>query len=224
MKNGSSLPLLTSLVALLATAMAVIPPARASNRFLSVYIGGAYGHARLAAKDIGLLSSDLPGSQLGGFDASHSAYQIIAGIRGLDLLGAEFDYFDLGSASTSPSWSSGGFFDTLASAQISQKGEAAFALLYLPVPVIDVYLKAGIARLTTRLYASAGSAFCPPGVFCPVSQPAHGAINNTETAFGAGAGVQWTFGAWALRAEYERFTALGEHPSLVSVGATWSFF
>jgi hypothetical protein len=36
--------------------------------------------------------------------------------------------------------------------------------------------------------------------------------------------VQWTFGAWALRAEYERFTALGEHPSLVSVGATWSFF
>ena len=39
----------------------------------------------------------------------------------------------------------------------------------------------------------------------------------------AGAGVQWKFGHWAIRSEYERFTALGEHPSLISVAATWWF-
>lgn len=45
----------------------------------------------------------------------------------------------------------------------------------------------------------------------------------TETTFAAGAGVQWKFGHWAIRSEYERFTALGEHPSLISVAATWWF-
>lgn len=221
MKNGPSFLCRISMLALLTIAM--MPPARAANSLLSIYIGGAYGHANLAARDTGLMSVDLPGSQLGSFDVGHSAYQIIAGIRGLDLLGAEFDYFDLGTASTSPPWASGGFFDTLSSAQISQKGEAAFALLYLPVPVIDVYLKAGVTRLTTSLHASAAAAFCPPYLLCPISRSGHGSANTTETGLAAGAGVQWEIGAWALRADYERFTALGEHPSLISVGATWSF-
>ena len=46
---------------------------------------------------------------------------------------------------------------------------------------------------------------------------------TTATTFAAGAGVQWQIGNWAIRGEYERFTALGENPSLITVGATWSF-
>ena len=48
-------------------------------------------------------------------------------------------------------------------------------------------------------------------------------FSTTETTFAAGAGVQWKLGNWAIRGDYERFTALGEHPSLISVGVTWSF-
>ncbi len=113
----------------------------------------------------------------------------------------------------------------LSSAHISQKGEAAFAVLYLPVPVIDVYVKAGVARLTTDLSASASGPVCPPGAYCPaiVLPPATGALAASETAFAAGVGVQWKLGDWAIRGEYERFSALGERPSLASIGLTWSF-
>jgi opacity protein-like surface antigen len=219
MANGRLLPrLLPVLGALLSVPLAV--PAHASTNLLKGYIGASVGYASLRAKDSNLFASS-PNS-LGSFDRSDAAYQIIAGVRALDLLGAEIDYFHLGSGSVSPSWSGPG---SLSDAHVLQKGEAAFAVLYLPVPVIDIYVKAGVARLTTHLYASIGGSGCSPGLPlppCPVIS-ANGAINTTETGFAAGAGVQWKFGAWALRGEYERFAALGEHPSLVSVGVTWSF-
>ena len=39
-----------------------------------------------------------------------------------------------------------------------------------------------------------------------------------------GLGAQYKLGSWAVRAEYERFNAAGENPSLLSVGITWTFF
>jgi hypothetical protein len=38
-----------------------------------------------------------------------------------------------------------------------------------------------------------------------------------------GGGAQYKLGPMALRAEYERFSADGTHPTLISVGVTWSF-
>lgn len=192
-------------VTLIASAAVTVPYAHASTNLLNAYIGAAYGKAQLRAGDSGLVSS-LTGSRLGSFDARHSAYQIIVGARGLEFLGAEFDYFDLGSANASPAVS--GVVATLGNAHISQKGEAAFVLLYLPVPVpvVDVYLKAGVARLTTDLSAAVvptpGSLPLP----CPTCLPFYeykGAVRTTTTTFAAGAGVQWTFGNWAIRGEYE---------------------
>lgn len=212
--------------ALITAAIAAVPCARASTNLLNVYIGAAYGHARLRARDIGLISS-VSGSRLGGIDVGNSAYQVIAGVRALDFLGAEVDYFDLGSGGAAPTFSGVGPLPNV-NAHVSQKGEAAFAVVYLPVPIIDVYLKAGVARLTTSLSATVTPSSAPlplPCVtaVCPSLSEYRGAVRTTETAFAAGAGVQWKFGDWAIRGEYERFTALGEHPSLVSVGATWSF-
>lgn len=221
---GASLLRSMTLAALVAATILLIPRARASTNLLNGYIGAAYGHAHLRAQDVGLISS-LPGSRLGSFAVGDSAYQIIAGIRGLYFLGAEIDYFDLGSGGASPSVSGAGVFPSVR-ARVSQKGEAAFAVLYLPVPIIDVYVKAGLARITTDLSATVTPAPGSLPLPCPTCLPYadyRGAAQMTETAFAAGAGVQWKFDNWAVRGEYERFTALGEHPSLVSVGATWSF-
>lgn len=209
-----SLRLLPVLAALLIAPSAV--PAHAATNLLDFYVGAALGHARLRAKDSGLLPAD----SLGSFDRSAFAYQIMAGVRGLYLLGAEVDYFDFGSGRVAPAWSGAG---TLTHARMSQKGEAAFAVLYLPVPVIDFYIKAGVARLTTHLSASANYPGCVPPLQCIAFVPQSGSVDTSETTFAAGAGAQWQFGDWAVRAEYERFTALGEHPDLVTLGVTHSF-
>lgn len=227
-KNGLSILYSISLVALLAVAIADVPPARASSNLLSAYFGASLGHADLRARDSALLGSTV--GSLSGFDRGDFAYQLTAGVRGLELFGVEVDYFHLGSGSASPSLSLAPslppiFYVTtrLTSAHISQKGEAVFAMLYLPVPIVGVYVKAGVARLTTDLEASTVPPPCPLGVSCPATLAVTGAFSTTETTFAAGAGVQWKYGDWAIRGEYERFTALGEHPSLESIGATWWF-
>jgi opacity protein-like surface antigen len=156
-----------------------------------------------------------------------SAYQITAGVRAFEVLGAEVDYFDLGSGEASPSWAASGSY-SVTRARISQHGEAAFAVLYLPVPIVDFYVKAGVARITSDLSASLAGTACPRGAFCPAIltggiRVADGALNTTATTFAAGAGVQWQVGNWAIRGEYERFTSLRENPSPITLGATWSF-
>jgi hypothetical protein len=208
---------LTAAVLAAAIALTAIPQARATNLF-NLYVGAAYARSNLRAKD----SIPFPfggAGPLNGFERSDSGYQFSLGARGLELLGAEVDYFDLGSGSVSNAY---GFpaVGTVAGATLSQKGEAAFAMLYLPVPVIDIYLKAGVARITSDL----GGRFTPQGACvvggCPTESLA---LHATTTGLARGAGAQWKFGSWGLRAEYERFTALGEHPDLVSVGVVWTF-
>lgn len=202
-------------------ALMTIPPAHATNLF-NLYVGAAYARSNLRAKD----SNPIPFSGAGflnRFDRSDSGYQFSLGARGLELLGAEIDYFDLGSGSVSNAY---GFpsVGTVTGATLSQKGEAAFAMLYLPVPVIDIYLKAGVDRITSNL----GAEFTPASICfnggvvgsCPTESLA---LHATTTGLALGAGAQWKFGNWGLRAEYERFTALGEHPDLVSVGVVWTF-
>jgi Outer membrane protein beta-barrel domain len=219
---------LLCLLTLAGVAIAPAPRAHAATNLLKGYIGASFGHANIRAKDTDLIAA-IPGSQLGSFEIGHSAYQISAGIRGLEVLGAEIDYFDLGGGGTSPSWSG---LVSLTSAHVSQKGEAAFGVLYLPLPVIDVYFKAGVARMRTELSASAIGSSCAPAqacpLFCVAGNPCgrfstNAAQETTETTAAVGVGVQLKLGSWGIRGEYERFSALGEHPDLLSVGATWSF-
>lgn len=216
MADGKSpFRLLPILGTLLIATLAV--PARASTNLLNVYVGASVGHGRLQGNDSSLIAPQSVGP-LGTLSRSGTAYQIAAGARGLYLLGAEVDYFNLGSGSVSPDWSNlvGSLHGNL-----SQKGVAAFALLYLPLPVpfIDVYVKAGVGRITSQLDAS----FTPQGT-CVVTgcKTTTYVRSESTTGLAAGAGVQWKLGNWAVRAEYERFTALGEHPDLLTVGVTWS--
>ena len=105
--------------------------ARADNGFF--YLGA--GVVRNSLSDI---------TALGGLpDLSNTSWKAFAGVRPLDWLAAEMDYIDLGSGSSSTSSSAGNV-----TAHADGKALAAYAVGFLPIPlpVVDVYGKAGLAR------------------------------------------------------------------------------
>lgn len=177
---------------------------------LDAYLGGAIGQGQVAAS-VPYTSIVVP--QAGTFQHGATAYELLLGVRPLPILGAEVEYLDLGHPQ-------GDFYGN--PAQASVKGAAAFGMLYFPVPLIDLYAKAGAARLQ-----SSASGFFPIGSdVCSAAAPCGTVpfdVDRTTTGFALGAGVQLHLGAWAIRAEYERFDAAGAYPSLAVVGFIWRF-
>ena len=195
-----------------------------ADDLLGLYVGAAFGQAHVRARPT------LPGvGGIGNVDETHSAFKGMAGVRLLSFLGAEVAYMDFGTV-TGPGAGpfTGPQYDTLVtSEQASQKGEAAFAVLYLPVPIIDVYVKAGISRITTD-FRSTYEEYNPGAGTCPIGHPDCSVIgvftasrDSTDTSFTYGAGVQWKLGNWAVRGEYERFDAAGANPTFLSLGMTY---
>lgn len=185
--------------------LAPMSHARASN-LLGLYVGGAVGQARVEADTSGFFSANA----IGNFREDHSAYKLMVGVRAVSFLGAEVEYVDLGH----PRWS-GSLQPGFPAADVAMNGEAAFGMFYLPIPlpVVDVFLKAGVARLDSRVRTS----------FCAVDVCQTDSRDLTSTGFAAGAGVQFKWSAWAVRGEYERFNAAGANPGLLTLGMTWSF-
>lgn len=194
-----------------------------ANDLLGFYVGAAFGQAHIRAQPT------LPGvGGIGNLDKTHSAFKGMAGIRLLSFLGAEVSYMDFGRASGGGGQFSGPVYDTLVtSQQASQKGEAAFAVLYLPVPIIDIYVKAGVSRITTN-FSSTYEEYIPGAGSCQIGHPACSVVgvfsairDTTDSSFAYGAGLQWKLGNWAVRGEYERFHAAGANPTLLSLGMTY---
>lgn len=76
----------------------------------------------------------------------------MAGLRPISLVGAEVEYFDFGHPSEFAGTIPSGLVGVPSfpvSADVKVKGSAAFAVLYLPVPVVDVFVKLGAARIQT---------------------------------------------------------------------------
>lgn len=213
MHSGSSSGFYTKTSALIFTAFALLaaPGGKAiAADPLGLYIGGSIGQSRVVEATDTPCSCDIdPGVILTErFNKKHLAFQGALGMRPIPLLGAEIDYIDLGKPDDE-------VYTFPESASI--KGEAIFGVLYLPVPVVDIYLKAGIARLESTLKFS----YCGPCAcdFC---------LNNislarTNTSGAGGVGAQYRLASWAVRVEYERFNAGGGNPSLLSAGITWTF-
>jgi opacity protein-like surface antigen len=188
--------------ALVAFVMTVLNTGNASaGDLLGLYVGGSAGQSQVEA--------NVP--SIGDFKQNHSAFKLIAGIRPISLIGAELSYIDFGHPSGSIN---------AVSSSVSEKGADALGVLYLPVSVVDVFVKAGLARLQ-----STSTSFKSGVGTCTVRIPncALFRLDRTNTSFAAGAGAQVKFGPWAVRAEYERFNAAGGNPSLVSLGLTWTF-
>ncbi len=197
-----------------AAALLVLPVAHArADDLLGLYVGGAVGDGRVEASPGSLVNSNLDGKTLvgaGDFAQNHSAFKLMAGIRPIPIIGAEISYIDFGQ----PNGNLGSV-----PASVSLKGTAAFAVAYLPVPVVDIVVKAGFARLQNTLSGTGGFV----GVGDDIVFNSAFRLDRTNTNFAVGGGVQYAIGSWALRAEYERFEAAGGSPSLLSAGVTWTF-
>ena len=147
--------------------------ARAENGFF--YLGA--GVVRNSLSDI---------TDLGGLpDLSNTSWKAFGGVRPLNWLAAEMDYIDLGSGSSTTT--SGG------SAHADGSALAAYAVGFLPIPlpVVDVYGKAGLARW--KLNGDVNSLVSP------------GSLSTKGTEFAWGIGVQAHISMIGARLEYENF-------------------
>lgn len=173
-----------------------------------LYVGAAIGESHVQSKTSLVLGDLFPAAQTEEIDKSHAAFKVMLGARPLPWLGAEIDYIEFGRPR-------GTLFGYPANASL--RGPVAFGVLYVPFPVVDLYLKAGIAHLESTVN---GSACSPCGcTICTFTFQ----TNRTNTTGAAGVGVQYRIGSWAVRAEYERFSAAGGKPSLLSAGVIWTF-
>lgn len=180
--------------------------ARADD-LLGFYAGATYGKATVDAST-GLVT---------GFGVHSSAYAVIAGWRPMPELAAELQYLEFGHSSGTSTYKNSNVPLTNSA---SRKGEGAFAILYLPTPIVDFYLKAGLAKLHTKATTIVGT--CPKGGVCPpLSNPLP--VDSTGVGVAGGGGVMYRFRSLEVRAEYERFAALGGNPYMVTGGLTWTF-
>jgi opacity protein-like surface antigen len=195
---------------------------------LGLYVGGAVGQAHVQADNLPNPDavSGFP-SSIASFRENHTAYKFMVGLRPISLVGAEVAYVDFGHPTgTVGTLTLAGTIPVPISADVKMKGTAAFGVLYLPVPVVDIYLKAGLARLQTTEVTT----FTLPAPFatCVISGGPNCTFSSrysaTNTGLALGAGAQFKFGSLAVRGEYERFSAAGGNPSLFSLGLTWTFF
>jgi hypothetical protein len=209
-------------VLLIVSAGTVSRPLAAADP-LGFYVGGAIGQATVRADHV---LFQYPGDpslarpiSISGHD---TGWKLLAGLRPISWIGAEIEYIDFGKPRVSHQET--GVFVRNYGANMRAKAAAAFAVLYAPIPgsLLDVYGKAGLARLQASVNG-AGAAGCIGGpALCPIF---FGEVRREQTdiRFAFGAGAQVKLGAFSIRAEYERVSASMGDPDLLSIGATWSF-
>ena len=154
--------------------------ARADNGY--VYFGA--GISRDKVSDIvhgGTTFADIDGT----------SWKLYGGFRPLRLLAVETDYIDLGGQTRN--------FLTTTSNHSDANAFAAYAVgfLPLPLPLVDVFGKAGLARWT--LNGSSISALVP------------GSFSTNGNSFAWGVGTQVHAGNFGARLEYESFRIPGSN-------------
>jgi hypothetical protein len=154
-----------------------------------------------------------------GYHDNSTAWKAIAGVRPIAPVGAELEYIDFGRADDNPNYYYGG--DYFNGNHSYAKATVLFGVGYLPIPLpfLDVYGKAGVARLqrTTTTYYNT----CSDGNNCDT--PASGRSDDWSTNFAYGVGVQGKWRSLAVRGEYERISASGNDPDALTVSVTWTF-
>ncbi len=178
---------------------------------LGIYIGGAVGEANIRSNE------SVYGNAL-ALSKHHTAWKLVAGVRPISLVGAEFEYIDFGQAQAT---TDNGIAQV--ASVLHPKAEALFGLVYLPLPlpIVNVYGKVGFARLHSEVNASVS---CSRGIACllPIGY-APFSTSHTDSRLAYGAGVQAKVLGVAVRLEYERISANSGDPDLFSLGVNWTF-
>jgi hypothetical protein len=171
-----------------------------SKRGLGLLLATLALSATAAAEDTGLYLGGSLGESQQRFDATtfdvngnDLAYKFALGYRPFKVLAAELSYVGFGRA-----YGGIDFADTDAI--------GVFAVGFLPIPVVDVYGKVGMANWRTD-----------------AQSPFHSFHRTgTDVAYGFGAGTSW--GSLGARIEYERYqVSHANDMALASVGLTWVF-
>jgi len=202
-----------TLAALLAIAACGASGAAFADNPLGFYVGAGAGESQIR-------SDDSYYGYPGYYNDYQFAWQGIIGIRPIRMLGVEATYIDFGQP-----YRHNGYYDYNVSGSDSHPtAPALFAVGYLPLPMpfIDVFAKAGVARLSTNL-TDFVSQPCPAGGPCPYFIPTdrHQVI-DTRFAYGAGVQSRLPFGL-ILRGEYERISSQFGDPDALMVSALWQF-
>jgi len=178
---------------------------------LGFYLGAGAGYSTIRSDDP---AYGLPGY----FNDHHTAWKAIAGVRPISIVGAEFEYIDFGHPSHS--YVSGGINSY--GLDSHPRAAALFGMAYLPLPVpfVDIYGKAGVARLQTDV-TSVAPPNCPAGLTCVRYSTFR--RDQTDDRFAYGVGVQSKFFGVGFRAEYERINSKYGDPDALTVSATWTF-
>jgi len=126
----------------------------------------------------GITSADVQNIEGTGFNIDNTSVKALAGLR-FSLIGAEVDYYRLGSESRN-------FY--FGGANADAHAFAAYAVGYLPLPILDFFGKVGLDRW--QLNASSTN----PSLF---------QFSDSGTQLAWGLGAQEHFGNFLARLEYE---------------------
>lgn len=153
------------------------------------YLGGSVGRSNIQLEEQSLR-----------FDGDDTAWKIIAGFRPLDWLGVEVNYVDFGKPD-----------DSIGPARLEAEstGISAFALGFLAVGPVDLFIKGGLVNWDATIRSPALPAL---------------SVDDDGTDFAYGAGVQFRVWSLSVRGEYEVFDIDNvDDANLFSVGVTWTF-
>jgi Outer membrane protein beta-barrel domain len=184
------------------------------------YVGAAVGEASLRSGNVPYLQT-LLGTTPAAFSAHDTGWKATIGVRPISFVGAELEYIDFGRVHGSIP---GTFLIGNVRGYLHSSATALFGIGYLPLPVplLDVYAKAGIARYQTSDRFSSGPLSCREPLLCIIGPIAYG-TDHTDARFAYGVGTRVRLSAFVIRAEYERIATNGADSDLVSLGLIWSF-
>jgi len=192
---------------------AAAAPAWAENP-LGAYIGVGVGVSNVGNNNY--CCGSPYGYYNGGYNNGNNvAWKALIGIRPIPVIGAEVEYLDFGSSN-----GNNGYYNNYYNygANSHPKATMLFAVGYLPIPVpfLDVYGKLGAAHLQSNIsFNTCTDASC--------SNVSTYTVDQSNTKFAYGAGVQWRWQEFAFRAEYEGVASEYGNPEALMVSVTWTF-
>ena len=226
MHQAMRIPSPTHICALVLAAIALLEPPGSSalaDNLLGMYVGGSVGQSNVRASQLDFIGPYPPNPSPAPVSVSKSAtgWKVFAGLRPISLVGAELAYTDFGHPMAAQAPPTG--FGLAYNARLRAKATTVFGVLYapIPIPILAVYAKAGVARLQTSVDA-AGAFGCWTPLQC-AAYPVTVYRDQTDARVAYGAGIQAKLSAIGIRLEYERIGASEGDPTLLSLGVTWTF-
>ena len=199
------LPAITACVA--ATLAALGAPAARADNALGLYASGALGQANVASDS---WSQATVLANPSSFRENNGAWAARIGVRPISLVAAEAEYYDFGNPSEA--------YNATTTVGVKMKGTGLYGLVFLPIPLVDIYAKAGMSHMRTSTHIAFT---CTPTPGCSPPAPIDSETRDTSLAYGAG--LQFKVGSLGVRGEYQRFSAAGAHPGLATLGLTFEF-